>query len=94
MPDERPIQGRFSRHAYIRMHQRRRCHPGIGSPLETSMLILLVITAVAVSLAGEFLYAYIAELRDGTWVRSDVKEHHEIVRVMGRVSFKPIREVE
>jgi hypothetical protein len=63
-------------------------------PLETPMLILLVITAVAVSLAAEFLYAYIVESRDGTWVRSDVQEHHEIVRVMGRVSFKPIREVE
>lgn len=32
------------------------------------------------------------EMRDGAWVRRDVREHHEIVRVMGRVSFKPIRE--
>lgn len=56
------------------------------------MLILLVITSVALSFAAEFLYAYIVEMRDGAWVRRDVREHHEIVRVMGRVSFKPIRE--
>ncbi len=55
------------------------------------MLILLVITAVALSLAAEFLYAYVEEIRDGGWVRDDVREHHEIVRVMGRVAFKPIR---
>ncbi len=56
------------------------------------MLILLVITSVALSLAFEFVYAYVVEMRDAAWVRTAVKEHREIVRVMGRVSFKPIRE--
>jgi hypothetical protein len=65
---------------------------GIGSSLEISMLILLTAAAVVLSLAGEFLYAYIKDVRDGSWVRSDVQEHRDIVRVMGRVSFKPIRE--
>jgi hypothetical protein len=92
MPDERPIQGRFSRDLYNRMHQRRRCRQGSVHSWKPTMLILLVITSVALSLAFEFVYAYILEVRDAAWVRSDVREHHEIVRVMGRVSFKPIRE--
>lgn len=56
------------------------------------MLILIVITAVALSVAAEFLYDYIVERFDSTWMRKDVEEHRAIVRVMGHVSFKPIRE--
>jgi hypothetical protein len=35
--------------------------------------------AVAVSLAAEFLYAYVEEIRDGGMGTRDVREHHEIV---------------
>lgn len=58
------------------------------------MLIILVAVAVALSLAAEFFYACVQEIREASWVRSDVREHFAIVRATGRVAFKPIKESE
>jgi hypothetical protein len=58
------------------------------------MLIILVASAVAVSLAAEFFYACVQEIREASWVRSDIREHYAIVRTTGRVAFKPIKESE
>jgi hypothetical protein len=58
------------------------------------MLIILVAVAVTLSLAAEFFYACVQEIREASWVRSDVREHFAIVRATGRVAFKPIKESE
>jgi hypothetical protein len=58
------------------------------------MLIIIVAFAVAVSLAAEFFYACVQEIREASWVRSDIREHRAIVRATGRVAFKPIKKSE
>ena len=69
------------------------CHDSVQVAVSKKMeKVLLLVTAVAVSLAAEFLYAYVEERCRDVWVRSEVEEHREIVRLMGHVSFKPIRE--
>jgi hypothetical protein len=55
------------------------------------MLIILVVLAVVLSLAAEFIYSCVQEMREASWVRSDVRAHHGIVRATGKVAFKPIR---
>ncbi|MBW9114871.1 hypothetical protein JNB88_14620 [Rhizobium cauense] len=58
------------------------------------MLIILVAIAVVVSLIAEFLYGYVRDLQDASWVRPSVREHYAIVRATGTVAFKPIKNSE
>ncbi|OWV95970.1 hypothetical protein ATY81_23700 [Rhizobium sp. R72] len=58
------------------------------------MLIILVAIAVIASLLAEFLYGYVRDIQDASWVRPSVREHHAIVRAAGNVGFKPIKNSE
>ena len=58
------------------------------------MLIILVAIAVIVSLIAEFLYGYVRDIQDASWVRPSVREHYAIMHATGNVVFKPIKNSE